>query len=326
MSGDQEEETQEPGNRKLIGNGIKEHPVHGSGKLISPVRVVKISGVGWLCLGLALGSICGGPWCTDLVDFFRGYRWNYLDRCILETPDTHGFGVDFCRIPADCSVCSDVREIDSIHVDNLSVDLFEEKYAYSNRPLVVREAASKWEALKVLDYYWLKNRYMSNPDELDKTGDDCWFNKYKTPDFRNLRSLFKIPESRVRMETGNPWYIGWAVCHESIADEIHHLYERPTFIHPDSTPPKRPWIFIGTPGPGAHLHIDNVDLASWQAQVRGVKTWYLKPPPECWASCHGLMQTTLYPGDIIIVNTNIWFHSTKVHGPDLSLSFVNEFD
>ena len=29
-------------------------------------------------------------------------------------------------------------------------------------------------------------------------------------------------------------------------------------------------------------------------------------------SCHGEIQTTLYPGDIIIVNTNIWFHSTKV--------------
>ena len=25
--------------------------------------------------------------------------------------------------------------------------------------------------------------------------------------------------------------------------------------------------FLGTPGPGAHSHIDNVDLSSWQAQV-----------------------------------------------------------
>ena len=27
--------------------------------------------------------------------------------------------------------------------------------------------------------------------------------------------------------------------------------------------------FVGTPGPGANPHIDNVDLPSWQAQVQG---------------------------------------------------------
>ena len=27
--------------------------------------------------------------------------------------------------------------------------------------------------------------------------------------------------------------------------------------------------FKGTPGLGAHMHVDNVDLPSWQAQVRG---------------------------------------------------------
>ena len=78
--------------------------------------------------------------------------------------------------------------------------------------------------------------------------------------------------------------------------------------------------------------MDNVDLPSWQVnlilknvvlgnrdnlentkvQLRGVKTWRLRSPPECWMSCHGEIKTTLYPGDIIIVNTNIWFHSTKV--------------
>ena len=62
----------------------------------------------------------------------------------------------------------------------------------------------------------------------------------------------------------------------------------PPFLHPDSTPPKRPWIFIGeqeltniylpwsvtwfaqklhagTPGDeAAHIHIDNLGLPSWQ--------------------------------------------------------------
>ena len=70
------------------------------------------------------------------------------------------------------------------------------------------------------------------------------------------------------------------------------LFQPPPFLHPDSTPPKRPWIFIGqtvlayyalsiwfvqksaiakksaiagTPGDeAAHIHIDNLGLPSWQ--------------------------------------------------------------
>ena len=122
------------------------------------------------------------------------------------------------------------------------------------------------------------------------------------------------------------WYVGWAVCQEEVAEQLHQLYSRPHFIHPDSTPPKKPWIFIGTPGPGAHFHIDNVDMSSWQAQIAGSKTWYLKPPPECWWSCGGVISTVLYPGDIIVVNTNVWFHSTKIEGPGISVVITNEFD
>ena len=31
---------------------------------------------------------------------------------------------------------------------------------------------------KVIDYNWLKAEYMKNPEEMDKTGDECWFNRY----------------------------------------------------------------------------------------------------------------------------------------------------
>ena len=34
------------------------------------------------------------------------------------------------------------------------------------------------------------------------------------------------------------------------------------------------WFFLGTPGYGAPFHIDEVRHPSWQAQIRGVKTWY----------------------------------------------------
>lgn len=309
-----------------IGNGSVKEKRREEGRMCNQIKVVKVSSLAWLCLGLIIGCTFGAPWTEDLMDLIRGYRWNRLDRCILETPEPHGYGVDFCRVPVDCEICSDVREIEEVHVSDLSVEMFEELYAYSHRPLVVRNASVFWDALQVIDYNWLKAEYMKKPEEMDKTGDECWFNRYKTNEFRNLRSVFKLPQERVKMQSGGPWYVGWSVCHEEVAEEMYKLIERPTFLHPESTPPKKPWIFIGTPGPGAHFHVDNVDLSSWQVQLRGVKTWKLRSPPECWMSCHGEIQTTLYPGDIIIVNTNIWFHSTKVHGPELSISMVNEFD
>ena len=32
------------------------------------------------------------------------------------------------------------------------------------------------------------------------------------------------------------------------------------------------------------------------------------------------------PGDIIVVNTNLWYHSTRIEGEDISLVITNEFD
>ena len=80
------------------------------------------------------------------------------------------------------------------------------------------------------------------------------------------------------------------------------------------------WIFIGSPGYGAHLHLDDdLELPTWQAQISGVKTWFLQPPPECGGQCKKEIQTALHPGDMIIVNTNFWFHKTRVKDEGISL-------
>ena len=165
----------------------------------------------------------------------------------------------------------------------------------------------------------------SDPKILEYEDKECWYNKYKSKHLQSLRSVFRMSDEEV---VTRPWYVGWAVCHEPVADMLHHLYYRPSFISPHSTPPRKPWIFVGKQGPGAHVHIDNVDMSSWQAQIQGVKTWTLRPPPECWWQCHGDMSTTVYPGDIIVVNTNVWFHSTNIEqsDSDLSLVITNEFD
>ena len=63
------------------------------------------------------------------------------------------------------------------------------------------------------------------------------------------------------------------------------------------------------------FQIDDVELASWQAQIKGIKKWTLEPPPECYLQCH-TMEVTVYPGEIskllalysilFIQNLNLW--------------------
>ena len=64
--------------------------------------------------------------------------------------------------------------------------------------------------------------------------------------------------------------------------------------------------------------------STWQAQVSGVKTWFLEPPPECAASCPNHLQANLYPGDMIIVNTNFWMHKTNVLNEGISLVITQQ--
>ena len=45
------------------------------------------------------------------------------------------------------------------------------------------------------------------------------------------------------------------------------------------------------------VQIDMVELPSWQAQLRGKKTWTLVPPPECEHVCHSF-NVTMNTGDV----------------------------
>ena len=77
----------------------------------------------------------------------------------------------------------------------------------------------------------------------------------------NNRGWSRLPESRVLLRSGPGWYVGWAVCHGPVAQQLHQLYQRPAFIHPDSTPPSKPWIFIGTRQ--VLYHRNTVHQTSW---------------------------------------------------------------
>ena len=84
-----------------------------------------------------------------------------------------------------------------------------------------------------------------------------------------FQHAFDMPDERWQMH-GNytPWYFGWANCDEEAGEFLRQFYERPNFLPENSESGKRDWIFIGTPGYGAPMHLDNVRYPSWQAQVK----------------------------------------------------------
>ena len=46
------------------------------------------------------------------------------------------------------------------------------------------------------------------------------------------------------------------------------------------------------------FQIDAVNRPSWQAMIKGKKTWSIEPPPECALECKRRLSVTMEPGDI----------------------------
>ncbi|XP_014674984.1 PREDICTED: uncharacterized protein LOC106815073 [Priapulus caudatus] len=258
-----------------------------------------------------------------LAKFWLTVYHNYnleRERCIFVMPDKM---VDVFRPPVDCGMCRNVTSVD--RVSNLSPSVFEEMYAYSGRPLLVADGTQNWTAMGLFTFDFFKNVYAEDSPVLENFEKNCQFFPYKT-EFKNLRQVFQMSKERSQMTDGSkPWYIGWSNCDSSAANVLRQHYQRPYFLPVDSESSKTDWIFMGVPGYGAHMHVDAVGNPSWQAQISGSKTWTLQPPPECYTECRE-MEVTVHPGEIIVLDTNRWFHKTLVIGDQMSIVIGSEYN
>lgn len=197
------------------------------------------------------------------------------------------------RKPDDCSFCEGISS--GIRISNLNSDEFEEKYAYSGQVVVVTDATKNWTAIDVFDFWFFKKVYEQGDPKLKTLG--CQFFRYQTK-FKNLFDALKMSKARVEYKSGTePWYFGWSNCNEEIAGTLRKHYNRPYFLPRTSELNAIDWIFMGGKGLGAHMHLDNVRLPSWQAQLKGTKEWLLAPPPECIFIC-SFFSMVVKPGDI----------------------------
>lgn len=248
---------------------------------------------------------------------------------------------DFAKIfraPDDCSFCKGVKS--GIRISNVDPDEFEMKYAYDGQVVIVTDATNNWTATEVFNFWYFKQLY-ENEDPKKRTR-DCQFFPYKTS-FKSIFEAFKMERDRVEYKSSTePWYFGWSNCKEHIASKLRQHYDRPYFLPKSSELNAIDWIFMGGRGLGAHMHLDDVSLPSWQAQLKGRKEWMLAPPPECIFKCSSF-SVTVNPGEIsesirsyqtiankfsfpVVLDTNKWFHKTNVLSDDVSITIGAEYD
>jgi histone arginine demethylase JMJD6 len=251
---------------------------------------------------------------------------------LLHVPVLQIWNGSFCALPtpammigmiqpvADCNVCEGVAE--APRLVNLSRKDFALQHAHSSKPIVVVGAALNWSAMEVLSYEYFQSLYQRYPDAVDGDMSKGQFFSYSS-NIRHLEDLFELSSERAAM-ISERWYIGWSTSDPRIAKEIKSLISIPYFISPMNSESDLTWIFMGAPGPGASMHIDSVGEPSWQAQISGTKTWTLVPPTECESVCASF-NVTVNRGDIIVVDTNQWYHQTYIHPGNISITIGAEF-
>ncbi|XP_076634798.1 uncharacterized protein LOC143348461 [Colletes latitarsis] len=246
------------------------------------------------------------------------FLWNYArsarhDKCLAELPS---FTQKIFRPAEDCSICRDVQQVDRI--SNVVPGTFEERYAYSGRPVVITDAMTNWTAPRVFSFMFFKSLY-------DGEDANCQFFPYKT-EFKSLQDVFEMDASRSLLEEGTkPWYVGWSNCDEKVGNVLRQHYQRPYFLPPTAESEKTDWIFMGSNGYGAPMHVDDVAHPSWQAQIKGQKLWILEPPRECHYNCNRL-EVVVHSGEIIVLDTNRWYHQTRIVSEEMSITIGAEYD
>ena len=94
------------------------------------------------------------------------------------------------RAPKTCT-CGDVDHIDIVEYLEMTEDLYEENYARTNRPVIIRNVSSEWAAMGTVDFGWLRDRYLASEDILKYEAPNCFFKCYKTNEFKSLGDLFR---------------------------------------------------------------------------------------------------------------------------------------
>ncbi|XP_066262532.1 uncharacterized protein [Euwallacea similis] len=263
---------------------------------------------------------CGSVSLTILIfSLLANWMHNLDSECFMSLPNDAS---RLFRGPENCYFCEGFSEVDKIV--NVSPTAMLQKYIKHSHPVVITDGASNWAAKSQFNFNFFK-KLLDSVDINESKDRNCQFFPYET-EFKSLNEVFNMTTERALMKEGEiPWYIGWNNCNDEVGRYLKQFYEKPYFFKNLTEHMSLSWVFMGSPGYGAQMHIDNVHYPSWQAQLSGKKLWKLAPPPECHYSCEPF-EVVVEPGEIIVLDTNKWYHQTFVQPGEISITIGSEFD
>lgn len=273
--------------------------------------------------------------------------------CLVSTPEWLSAKI-LTKPPFDChQICQNLTSI-PVH-ENISPDLFTEKYAYTGLPVLIRGAVNDWQAWNSFNFSFLNATFQSHAQRMEELYQNkevgtltpldarvlstFQFIPYRS-DFKNLVDFFnKISKAQLKLEPSEKsYYVGWSNCFPKAINELQDHYKKPKFLPHDSESSYQDWIFIGGitahPVKGRPAHVDQVDhlsgyrvyRPSWYAVVSGSKTWTLYPPPECECICKNELEVTVKKGDLLIIDTTEWLTRTKTEQGVLTITIESDYD
>lgn len=124
-------------------------------------------------------------------------------RCIV--PNNY-FVWEATRPISNCQFCLNVSR--PIILPNITREQFA-AYAYSSKPIIIKNAVKHWAAIKHFNFNYLKELYDSTEGAYESVEEDCQFLHFHS-DFTTLRDVFSMSESRAKfLEGEKSWYVGW---------------------------------------------------------------------------------------------------------------------
>ncbi|XP_043284275.1 uncharacterized protein [Venturia canescens] len=227
---------------------------------------------------------------------------------------------ELTRPVSSCDFCRDVDA--ALVLPNVTRSQFQGN-AYSSRPIIVKSAASHWQASKIFNITFFRSIYENFEDAYNSIDEECQFLPFKS-DLQNLRDVLEMSDKRAAKHPGEEsWYVGWKNCHPEILKILNTFYDPPHFLPNDAEVPATNYIFLGY-DEGAVMHLDYIPRLMWQGQIIGRKTWTVAPTPECEHVCK-TFSFSVDTGDVVLLDTRIWYHGTRVEDGLLSLTITSEY-
>ena len=107
----------------------------------------------------------------------------------------------------NCDMCRDIVNVPE--EKDLSPETFYEKYSFTGRPVLVKEATSNWTAMSHFNFSFFRQLYKKVKGSLNTIEEDCQFFGYET-EFVSLAEALNMSDDRAAYKPGElPWYIGW---------------------------------------------------------------------------------------------------------------------